>query len=270
MEAVTRMRLGWAMGFVVGVLRPPLMVLTKRRWSGAEHLPPSGGCVVAANHVSEVDPMPLAHFLYDNGRVPRFLGKAEVFKVPIAGRILTSAGQIPVYRQTSDAAQAFGAAVAAVEKGECVVVYPEGTISRDPGLWPMVGKSGAARIALSTGCPVIPCAQWGPQEILAPYGRRPRLFPRKVMRIRAGRPVQLDDLAGEELTTEVLLVATERIMVAITALLEEVRGERAPAERFNPRTAGVAEIGNPNKAKSKRRSVSQVDDPATAGDGESP
>jgi 1-acyl-sn-glycerol-3-phosphate acyltransferase len=143
------MKRGWAMGFVISVLRPPLMVLTRRDWAGAENLPASGGCVVAVNHVSEVDPMPLAHFLYDNGRIPRFLGKAEVFKVPIAGWILTSAGQIPVYRQTSDAAQAFSAAAAAVEKGECVVVYPEGTISRDPSMWPMVGKSGAARIALT-------------------------------------------------------------------------------------------------------------------------
>jgi 1-acyl-sn-glycerol-3-phosphate acyltransferase len=240
-------KLGWAMAFVVTVLRRPLMVLTRREWIGGENLPSEGGIVVAVNHVSEVDPLPFAHFLYDNGRIPRFLGKAEVFKVPIAGRILTSAGQIPVYRLTSDAAHAFSAAVDAVEQGESVVVYPEGTISRDPGLWPMVGKSGAARIALTTGCPVIPCAQWGPQEILAPYGRRPHLFPRKLMRIRAGRPVNLDDLRGQELTTQILLTATERIMVAITALLEEIRGEQAPAERFNPRTAGVSEIGNPNK-----------------------
>jgi 1-acyl-sn-glycerol-3-phosphate acyltransferase len=255
---VTKVRLGWAMGFVVSVLRPLLVVLTRRDWAGAEYLPVSGGLVVAVNHVSEVDPMPLAHFLYDNGRIPRFLGKAEVFKVPIAGRILISAGQIPVYRQTSDAAQAFSAAVAAVERGECVVVYPEGTISREPGLWPMVGKSGAARIALTTGCPVIPCAQWGPQEILAPYGRRPHLFPRKLMRMRAGPPVPLDDLSGQELSTQILLTATERIMVAITALLEEIRGEQAPLERFNPRTAGVAEIGNPNKPKNKGTQASSL------------
>jgi 1-acyl-sn-glycerol-3-phosphate acyltransferase len=242
-----RAKLGWAMRFVVTVLRRPLMILTRRDWRGVENLPTSGGCVVAVNHVSEVDPMPFAHFLFDNGRIPRFLGKAEVFKVPIAGRILTSAGQIPVYRLSDDAAQAFSAAVAAVEKGECVVVYPEGTLSRDPGMWPMIGKSGAARIALTTRCPVIPCAQWGPQEILAPYARRPRLLPRKVMRITAGPPVDLDDLRGQEITTQLLATATERIMAAITALLEEIRGEHAPAQRFDPRTAGVSEIGNPNK-----------------------
>lgn len=242
------------MSFCVTVLRPPLMVLTKRDWHGGEHVPAEGGCVLAVNHVSEFDPLPFAHYAYDHGRLPRFLGKAEVFQVPVLGRILTNAGQIPVYRKTADASKAFSAAVDAVENGEAVVVYPEGTISRDPGLWPMRGKSGAARIALSTGRPVIPCAQWGPQDILAPYARRPRLFPRKTMRIRVGAPVDLSDfshLPVEDLTPEVLHEATGRIMAAITDLLAEIRGEVAPAERFDPTAAGVADIGNPNDPRNK-------------------
>jgi len=230
------------------------MVLTKRDWHGGEHVPVDGGCVLAVNHVSEFDPLPFAHYTYDHGRLPRFLGKAEVFKVPVIGRILSNAGQIPVYRKTADASKAFSAAVAAVERGEAVVVYPEGTISRDPGLWPMRGKTGAARIALSTGRPVIPCAQWGPQDVLAPYARRPRLFPRKTMRIRAGAPVDLSDfshLPVDELTPEVLHEATARIMAAITDLLAEIRGEVAPTERFDPTAAGVADIGNPNDPRNK-------------------
>lgn len=240
-------RLGWAMRFVVLVVRRPMLMLTKQDWRGTENLPTSGGCVIAVNHVSEFDVLALAHFLYDNGRVPRFLGKAEVFKVPIVGTILTSAGQIPVSRESENAARAFSAASAAVQAGECVVVYPEGTLSRDPDLWPMVGKSGAARIALTTGCPVVPCAQWGPQEVLAPYGRRPRLFPRKTMRIRAGAPVDLSDLAGREITSELLTTATARIMGAITSVLEDIRGVPAPVQRFDPRAAGVAVIGNPHR-----------------------
>jgi 1-acyl-sn-glycerol-3-phosphate acyltransferase len=228
-----------------------MTALTKRDWRGGEHIPRDGGCVLAVNHVSEFDPVPYGHFVYDQGRLPRFLGKAEVFAVPVVGRILRSAGQIPVYRKSTDASKAFSAAVAAVERGEAVVVYPEGTISRDPGLWPMVGKTGAARIALTTGCPVIPCAQWGPQEILAPYARRPRLFPRKVMRISAGSAVDLGDLAETGVTNDSLRIATARIMAAITALLEEIRGEAAPTERFDPRVAGVAEIGNPNDPRNK-------------------
>src|SRR5919112_3409307 len=151
------------MALCVTVLRPLLMALTKRDWRGAEHIPRHGGCILAVNHVSEFDPVPYGHFVYDHGRLPRFLGKAEVFAVPVLGRILRSAGQIPVYRKSSDASKAFAAAVEAVERGEAVVIYPEGTISRAPGLWPMVGKTGAARVSLMTGCPVIPCAQWGPQ-----------------------------------------------------------------------------------------------------------
>jgi 1-acyl-sn-glycerol-3-phosphate acyltransferase len=239
------------MALCVTVLRPLLMALTKRDWHGAEHIPAEGGCVLAVNHVSEFDPMPYAHFVYDNGRLPRFLGKAEVFAVPVLGRILRSAGQIPVFRKSTDASKAFSAAVDAVRRGDAVVVYPEGTISRDPGLWPMVGRTGAARIAVTTGCPVIPCAQWGPQEILAPYARRPRLLPRKVMRISAGPPVDLSDLADQGITDEGLRDATARIMAAITALLEDIRGASAPAERFDPRIAGVPDIGNPNDPRNK-------------------
>jgi 1-acyl-sn-glycerol-3-phosphate acyltransferase len=248
---VARQKRGWAMALCVTVLRPLMMTLTERDWRGGENIPSEGGCVLAVNHVSEFDPVPYGHFVYDHRRLPRFLGKAEVFAVPILGRILRGAGQIPVYRKSSDASKAFSAAVDAVERGEAVVVYPEGTISRDPGLWPMVGRTGAARIALATDRPVIPCAQWGPQEILAPYARRPHLFPRKVMHMRAGPPVDLADLAEDGITTESLHVATARIMAAITSLLEDIRGETAPIERFDPRIAGVAEIGNPNDPRNK-------------------
>jgi 1-acyl-sn-glycerol-3-phosphate acyltransferase len=250
---VARRKLGWAFGFCVFVLRRPLLLLTRREWRGGEHIPRSGGCVVVTNHVSEFDPVPFGHFVYDHGRVPRFLGKAEVFRVPVVGSILRNAGQIPVDRMTSDAEKAFSAAVAAVRLGECIVVYVEGTITRDPGLWPMVGKTGAARIALTTGCPVIPVAQWGPQDVLAPYGRRPRLLPRKLMQMTAGPPVELSSLQGGEPTPAALHEATDRIVADITSLLEVIRQVQAPPVRFDPRKAGVAEIGNPNRP--SRRAV---------------
>ncbi len=236
---------GLALAFVVHVLRPPMRLFTKRDWRGADHIPASGGCVIAFNHVSDFDPLAAAHYVFDNGRLPRFLGKAEVFRVPVIGHILRAAGQIPVYRQSADAAKAFSVALEAVESGRCVIVYPEGTITRDPGLWPMVGKTGAARIALATGCPLIPVAQWGPQHVLAPYSRRLRLFPRTVMHVSAGAPVDLDDLVGQPLTTALLKEATERLLTAITTLLQELRGERAPAVRFDPKTAGVTQTGRP-------------------------
>ena len=184
---------GPAMAFVVGVVRPLLVLLTRRDWQGGANLPRSGGCVVAANHVSDFDPLVVAHFIVDNGRLPRFLGKAEVFAVPVIGRILTSAGHIPVHRRSADAAHAFAAAVEAVRAGRCVVVYPEGTITRDPDMWPMTGRTGAVRIALATGCPLVPVAQWGPQRVLAPHTWRLRPFPRKLMQVRAGTPVDMGD-----------------------------------------------------------------------------
>jgi len=237
----------------VAIVKPLLLLFTKHRWTGGDKLPARGGCVLVANHVSHIDPLTFAHFVYDNGRLPRYLAKSEVFDVPVVGAIVRSAGQIPVFRLSSNASKSFGAAVAAVNSGECVVVYPEGTITRDPSLWPMTGKTGAARIALSTGAPVIPVAQWGPNRILPPYAKRPRLLPRKTVQVKAGDPVDLDDLRAGPLTGEVLREATNRIMDAITLELADLRHEAPPTTRFDPRVAGVREIGNPNMRQRKRR-----------------
>jgi 1-acyl-sn-glycerol-3-phosphate acyltransferase len=237
------------------LLRRPLIVLTKRDWSGTEHLPRQGGCVAVTNHVSHFDPLAFAHLLYDNGRLPRFLGKEAIFRVPVIGTILRGAGQIPVYRESADATKAYTAAVDAVRRGECVVIYPEATITRDPGLWPMTGKTGAARVALVTGAPVIPVAQWGPQDVLYPYTKRLRLLPRKTMHLRAGPPVDLSEFADRPMDTETLRLVTERIMTAITVLLEEIRDESAPAVRFDPRAEGLPVTGDPKRINPGKRSA---------------
>jgi 1-acyl-sn-glycerol-3-phosphate acyltransferase len=229
------------------------LLFTRRTWIDGERIPSYGGAVVAANHTSHLDPLTFAHFIYDQGRLPRYLAKAALFDVFFVGTILRSTGQIPVHRLSADASLAFSSAVEAVERGRLVVVYPEGTLTRQPELWPMAGKTGAARIALSSGVPVIPVAQWGAHEILYPYARRPRLLPPKRIYAKAGAPVELDDLRDRPVTPEVLREATDRIMDAITSLLEEIRGEKAPAERFDPRRAGVRLTGNPNAAARERR-----------------
>jgi len=223
---------------VRGILRPPLMVLTKRDWRGGENLRQPGGIVLALNHMSWFDPLVAAHFCNDNGRPVRFLAKAELFKIPVFGRMLKSAGQIPVHRGTADAAASLHSAIEAVNNGECVVIYPEGTLTRDPNLWPMVAKSGVARIALTTGVPVIPAAQWGPQEVLAPFGSKlPKFFPRKTMCVWAGPAVDLDDLRSQPITAETLKEATARVMAAITELLAQIRKEAPPATVFDRRIA---------------------------------
>ncbi len=231
-----------AFRLAVALLRPLMLLLTRREGRGAEHLPASGGFVVASNHVSYVDPLTLAHFLVDNGVQVRYIGKESVFRIPVAGRIVAAAGQIPVLRE-GDASAALAAAVDAVEAGECVGIYPEATLTRDPGLWPMRGKTGAARVALLTGCPVVPVAQWGPHELLAPYARRPRLWPPTRVQVRAGPPVDLSDLRRLPLDADTLRLATDRVLDAVAALLEDIRGERAPARRWDPALHAQSETG---------------------------
>ncbi|HEU4568260.1 MAG TPA: lysophospholipid acyltransferase family protein, partial [Marmoricola sp.] len=229
------------------MVKPPLLALTRRDWIDGEKIPETGGCVVVVNHISHIDPLTLAHFLYDHGRMVRYLAKDGLFKVPVVGAVVRDAGQIPVTRLSTDASKAYDAAVAAVNRGELIGVYPEGTITRDPTGWPMRGKTGAARIALSTGCPVIPIGQWGAQEVLPAYTARPHVLPPRTVHYKVGDPVDLDDLRGLPQTTAVLREATDRIMAAITALVADLRGEQAPSERFDPRAAGVQQIGNYRK-----------------------
>lgn len=238
---------GWAWNLAVPIIKPLLLATTTREWVGGEKIPESGGFILALNHVSHVDPLTAAHIVYDHGRLPRYLAKSGLFKSRLGAWFFTAAGQIPVERLSKNAVGAYDAAVEAVRRGECVVVYPEGTITRDPAGWPMKGKSGAARIALETGCPVIPVGQWGAQQLLAPYAKKPDLFPRKKITMIVGDPVDLSDLLDKPRSGAVVQEATDRIMAAITALVEDVRGEKAPAERFDMKKAGVRQIGNPNK-----------------------
>ncbi len=238
---------GWVFTVGASILKPLFFLTTKPDWIDGERIPATGGCVIVLNHVTKIDPLTAAHFVYDHGRLPRYLAKADLFKNKALSKFLRSGGQIPVERLTRNAVGAFDSAVAAVNAGECIVVYPEGTITRDPEMWPMKGKSGAARIALATGCPVIPVGHWGAHQLLAPYSKKPDLFPRKTITVKAGAPVDLGDLLGREQTPAVVQEATDRIMAAITALVEEIRGEQAPADRFDPKRAGVSEIGNPKK-----------------------
>jgi 1-acyl-sn-glycerol-3-phosphate acyltransferase len=250
---VTARELSRAYRLAENLLRTPLTVLTRRDWRGVENLPTGHGFVACSNHLTYVDPLTLAHFLFDNGCPPRFLAKQAVFELPVVGRIVAGAGQIPVKRGSGDAARSLEAAMAAVRVGECVVVYPEGTLSRDPDLWPMTGKTGAARIALTTGAPVVPIAQWGAQDLLEPYGKRLHVFRHPLVRVWAGPPVDLSPWQGRPLDAAVLAEATEAILAAITGLLERIRGERAPAERWDPKRHDQPPTGGFRRAEEEKR-----------------
>lgn len=246
---------------VVTLLHAMIRPFTRRDWLRQDLLPQTGGLVVVANHISNLDPFSLGQFLAFTGRWPRFLGKASVFRVPVVGTVLRRCGQIPVEREGSRSRDALASAKHAVEAGRAVVVYPEGTITSAPGLWPMRGKTGAARLALATGCPVIPIGQWGVQEIM--YGKRvhlPRLLPRKTLRVLVGEPVDLDDLRDQPVSTRILTEATERIMTAITDLVAELRQESPPEVRWDPRRApapeGPAPDGQPSGGQPPHRQPS--------------
>lgn len=225
--------LGPAYRLAVAVLWPLLRSCVSWDIQGADRLTRApGGIIVAVNHLSWFDPLVVAYTLWTADRPPRFLAKEPMFRVPAIGRIIRGAGQIPVYRETADAANAIRDALSALGRGECVVVYPEGTMTRDPGLWPMTAKTGAVRMALLSGAPLFPMAQWGAQEVMAPYVKEFRLLPRKTMHVVVGEPVDLSDLAGRPLDAATMREASERLMDAITGLLAEIRDESPPEERM--------------------------------------
>lgn len=240
----TSRRLGWGYRLTLLVCLPLLRLLFRRDWRGTENLPRTGGVVAVTVHASNLDPLTFGHYIHGNGRVMRFLAKASLFSVPGLGALLRSAQQIPVHRGTGDAADAYRSAVEAVRAGQLVAVFPEGTLTRDPDMWPMRGKTGAARIALATGAPVIPIGQWGAHRVLPRYTKmiRPSL-PRRTVHVWAGPPVPLDDLRDRPVDADVLREATDRIMAALVGIVAEQRGEAPPDKLFDPKEAGLPETG---------------------------
>lgn len=225
---------------LAGFLRPILNLITRRSWAGRDHIPPRGPVIAVANHVTPYDPLVVAHFLFDTGRPPTILAKDSLFKIPIVGWVLRKTGQVPVHRGTATARAALEAGRQALAGDNCILLYPEGTLTKDPDLWPMTGKTGAARLALLTSAPVIPVAQWGAQALLPPSGKFLRLIPRKTVQVLAGPPIELDDLrqraeqAGAP-TSEDLREATDRIMTHLTQLVAQLRQEDPPKGTWDTR-----------------------------------
>ncbi|QDB79846.1 1-acyl-sn-glycerol-3-phosphate acyltransferase [Georgenia sp. 311] len=221
-----------------GVLRPILRAGMRVDWRGAEHLPAEGGFIAAGNHLTNLDALVLAHFLYNNGAAPRFLAKHSLFKVPVLGWALRKVGQIPVRRNTSAARESLEPARQALADGLCVGIFPEGTFTRDPDLWPMTARSGVGRLALSVRVPVIPVALWGVQDVLAPFATVPHPVPRRRVTVYAGPPVDLDDLYDRAEEPEAHREATARIMATLTAMLAELREAQPPARPYDIRRDG--------------------------------
>lgn len=199
-----------------------LTVFNGLRWKirafGIDNVPLTGPAVLASNHVGYLDFVFVGYAARKRGRRVRFMAKKEVFDHRIAGPLMRGMRHIPVDRY-ADARLAVEAATDALRRGEVVGMFPEGTISR--AFVPRRGKTGAARMALDAGAPLIPCAVWGSQRILTKG--RPRNFERGVaIDVHIGEPLEVE-------RDEDVVAVTERLMKRIEALV-------ADAERAYPQT----------------------------------
>lgn len=228
---VWRHRGGWfrVLAWGRGVVR----ALARTDFQGQENLPRRGGFVVVANHMSALDPLVVGDYLYSAGYPPHFLAKQSLFEVPVVGRVLTGARQVPVLRGSSHAGDSLAAARRALAEGSTVVVYPEGTLTRDPDLWPMRGRPGAARLAIEAGVPIVPVAHWGAQLIVPPYGK-PRPLPRRTVHVQAGPAIDLAEFAERSVDAATLHEATEVVMNTLARMVGRLRGATPPATRWDP------------------------------------
>jgi len=185
------------------------------RWTieGVEHIPTDGPVILASNHVSYLDPLTLAYVADRRARRVRYMAKAELFAKRGLGPLLRAGGQIPVERGKESVSGALSAALGALSRGECVAVFPEGTISDD--LEPMRAKSGTARLAQRSGAPVVPVGLWGTHRTMT-KGRRPdvKWGVAQVAVVGAPCTVGPDDKVRE---------ATDRIMGEVAACVARAR-----------------------------------------------
>ncbi len=223
---------------LVRVARVVVPLFCRLRVSGSVPEGARGGPVIlAANHVSPVDPVVLTAACAVVGVAPRFMATAGLFDAPVAGWVMRASGHLRVDRHTARVAEALPAAVGALRGGATILVYPEGRIGLDPWMWPERGKTGVARMAAMSGAPVVPVAQWGAHAVL-PYDSPRRLlrsvllamWRRPVVQVRFGEPVELADLTGS--AGAVAMRATDRIMSSIAGTLRPLREEEPGLPRY--------------------------------------
>ena len=234
----------FAFVLVAMVLAPILRLMFTIKTSGKENLP-QGGYILVGNHLSYLDPFSFAYSVYIHmKRVPHYLAKESIFRIPIIGKILPKVGQIPVYRGGKSNEEPLRAAKQFLKAGQVVVVFPEGTLTRDPDQWPMRGKAGAIRLAVELGLPIVPCGQWGVEKVLGNYSKKFRPNPFHVVRVKIGKPMFFRELEGKTPTAQELANATDTVMREISAIVGELRGETPPKELWDPTKVGQSEIGN--------------------------
>ncbi|HEU0086702.1 MAG TPA: lysophospholipid acyltransferase family protein [Pseudonocardiaceae bacterium] len=232
---------GFSVWLGIVVCYPLTRLLARCRFEGLEHIPKTGAVLVVCNHISYLDAIYTAVFVHRRGRIPHFLAKAALWQVPMLRGVLHGTGQIPVYRGHADAGTSLREAEQALRAGQAVLIYPEGTITRDPAFWPMVARTGMARLALGGVVPVVPVVHWGTHRVYDHYRRRFRPLPRAEVVVRAGAAVDLSGFRDRPVDRQLLHEVTEWVMGEVRDLLAEVRGEQAPAGFFIP--SGPAQDG---------------------------
>lgn len=226
------------------VLAPLLRLMFNIKTIGRENLP-KGGYILVGNHLSYLDPLSFAYSVYIHmKRVPHYLAKEALFRIPIIGKLLPKVGQIPVYRGTKQNDEPLRAAKEFLKAGQVVVIFPEGTLTRDPDQWPMRGKSGAVRLAAELQLPIVPCGQWGVEKVLGNYSKKFRPNPFHTVRVKIGEPIYFPQFANKTLGAKDLADATDLVMRRIADIVGELRGEAAPKELWDPAKQGQTEIGN--------------------------
>lgn len=226
-----------ALRFVVPVVRNLSRLIFKERFEGRDNIPVQGPVLIVLNHISVLDPIATASFVWSAGRLPMFMIKDGVFKAPVAGKILGRCRQIPVSRGSVAAQQSIDDAIAALRAGEVVAVYPEGTVTRDPSWWPMRAKTGVARIALAVPeAQIVPVAQWGVHRAYDYHTKKLRLLPRKRTHIRALPPMDMGAYHGRQ-DAEAARKLTDEMMRVLADGVGELRGETPPAELYRLRSA---------------------------------
>jgi 1-acyl-sn-glycerol-3-phosphate acyltransferase len=231
--------------FAKAVAEPIVQGVAPLRIRGLENIPASGPFILTPNHITDFDPLVMGTVMLKADRVPRFLAKASLFKVPVLGNALRWLGQIPVERASKRGPDPLRAARMLIDNGWAVIIYPEGTLTREPDLWPMRGKSGAVRAALDSGIPIVPAAHWGAQAVMPRWSKRVRIFPRHPVDVVIGEPFDLSPWKDAPRDAATYTAATEALMTEITRLLEGLRGETAPAGRWDPTEHGQTEFGRP-------------------------
>jgi 1-acyl-sn-glycerol-3-phosphate acyltransferase len=205
---------------VRNVLLPLLRLLFRWRVIGLEQIPRRGPAIIVPNHISNFDPLCVAYLVDLAKRRPRFLAKASLWKNPILRFLLKGAGQISVNRGTGETTPMV-AAENGLRRGEVIVLYPEGTITTNLDLTPMRGKTGIARLALSTGAPVVPVGQWGAQW-MGGKGRTMKYRGHRLIMFNVGAPMTFGDLVGRQEDPDVRREVTDRIMTEVERLVREL------------------------------------------------